>query len=107
MEVRIAAHVYSYYEHNAPTYRIWVNDNLYIEREFWTNPYENYVIENMIIDVEPGAHLLTIEKVRPRYGEWVWIERMLLTAKNYSSDMVFDIKKQDRQVIKFKINDNV
>ena len=104
MEVRIQAHVYSFYEHNAPTYRIWVNDNLYTEREFWTNPYENYVIENLIIDVEPGIHTLTLEKVRPRYGEWVWIERTLIEFENNTVDNLYGIEKQDKQTINFKIS---
>jgi hypothetical protein len=103
MEVRIEAHVYSYYENKMPTYRIWVNDNLYTEREFWTNSLENFIIENIILEVEPGDHTITIEKVRPRHGEWVWIERMKMTYENTNVDSGFEIKKQNKQIINFKV----
>lgn len=103
MEVRIQAYVYAYYESNPPIYRIWVNDNLHTEREFWVDPTELVIVEQIIIDVEPGEHTLTIEKVQPRHGSWVWIERTVVTAGDNGYDSKYEIKKQNKQVINFKI----
>lgn len=103
MEVRIEAHVYAYYEQNIPTYRIWVNDNLYTEREYWPNCSINYIEEQMIIEVQPGKHKITLEKVRPKNAEWVWIERVIIYAEGNTQDIGLDLTKQDRQVIEFTV----
>lgn len=103
MEVRIQAQVYSFYEHNVPTYRIWVDDNLYVEREFWPDPIAHFIEELLIVDVDPGKHTITLEKVRPRYREWAWIERVIITKDNNTQDIGLEIKKQDRQVIEFTV----
>lgn len=105
MEVRIKAHLCAFYQHVVPTYRIWVNDNLYTEREFWINPLEDMIVENIIVEIEPGEHTITLEKVRPRNREWVWIERLLIVAGNNNYDIGFELKKQDKQVIPFKITE--
>lgn len=103
MEVRIEAHVYAFYEHNVPTYRIWVDDNLYTEREFWPDCNVSYIEEHLIVDVEPGKHTLKLEKIRPKNREWVWVERLVLTSDNKKQDIGLEITKQDKQIIEFTV----
>lgn len=104
MEVKISAHVYAYYEEIAPTYRIWVNNNLYLEREFWPNPLDHYIEEHMIVEIELGVHEIILEKIRPRHdNSCVWIERVCVSYENTMLDIGLDFSKNTKQVIHFKL----
>lgn len=61
--VRVLADVYCDWEGLAPTYRVYVNDELFAERTFrWTDCY----LEEMLqIEAEPGKYNLRWELVSP------------------------------------------
>jgi hypothetical protein len=81
MIVKINADVYAYYEYQCPSYRIWVDDTLYNEREFWTDCLSNYIQEEMHVDLEPGMHSLTIEKISSPHAK-IWIEKAVVETEN-------------------------
>jgi hypothetical protein len=103
MLVQINAHVYSYYEHQCPIYRFWINDNLYNEREFWTDCLTNYIEEEMHVELEPGEHIFTIEKIKPPAYSKIWVEKLILNYNGIIKEMNFPVKPQNKQIIKFKI----
>jgi hypothetical protein len=103
MEVKINADVYAYYEHQYPIYRIWVNDTLYNEREFWTDCLSNYIEEEIYVDLEPGLHTLTLEKVTVHQAK-VWFERVIVEHGTLKEILNFSTVPQDKQTIKFLIN---
>ena len=61
--VRVLADVHCDWEGLAPTYRVYVNDELFAERTWiWTDAY----LEEMLqIEAEPGKYDLRWELVRP------------------------------------------
>lgn len=103
MEVKINADVYAYYEHQSPIYRIWVDDTLYNEREFWTDCLANYIEEEMYVDLEEGEHTLTLERVTAPYAK-LWIEKVVISYEENEEILKFEIDPQDKQTVKFLIN---
>lgn len=49
-----------------PKYRIYVDNDLLVERTFVWEWNKNFIQENLIINVESGIHTLKIEKI-PNY----------------------------------------
>ena len=103
MIVKINADVYAYYEYQCPSYRIWVDDTLYNEREFWTDCLSNYIQEEMHVDLEPGMHSLTIEKISSPHAK-IWIEKAVVETEKTTEIFNFAINPDDKQTIKFLIN---
>lgn len=102
MDVRFNLDLYAYYEYQTLVYRIWINDNLYNEREFWTDCLSNYIEEEMFADLKPGEHTLTLEKISPSFGK-IWTEKLVLNFNNFEKVLDFPINPQDKQIIKFTI----
>jgi hypothetical protein len=70
-EVVIKVDVYGRWDERAPIYRVYVDNDLLTERDFiWHN---NYICENIIVNLEPGMHTVKIEQTTA-YGT--------ITAKN-------------------------
>lgn len=103
MIVQINAQVYAYYEHYCPVYRIWINDNLFIEREYWVDCLSNLIEEEIFAELDVGEHTLTLEKAKPFPNAKIWIENIILTYDNNRKELNFPIQPQDKQIIKFKI----
>jgi hypothetical protein len=61
--VRVLADVHCDWEGLDPTYRVFVNDELFAERTYiWT---DSYLEENLQIEAEPGKYHLRWELVAP------------------------------------------
>jgi hypothetical protein len=102
MDVRLNVEVYSYYEGKCPTYRIYVNDHLYNEREFWVDCLVNLIEEEIFVDIDYGKHTLTIEKIMPPQAK-IWVEKITLSYNNTIREISFPINPQDKQIIEFNI----
>ena len=102
MEVKIQLHVYAYYEHNCPIYRVWINDTLYIEREFWTDCLTNFIEEEIYVELESGEHQIIVEKVRNNPAR-LWVEKFILTYENVLENHGYGIEPTNKHVIKFNI----
>lgn len=103
MLVQINVDVYAYYEHTFPVYRIWVNDTLYNEREFWPDCLINYIEEEIHVELEKEENTLLIEKVSKDPKHKIWAEKVVIKYKNIIETKTFDLDPQDKQIIKFKI----
>lgn len=103
MLVQINLDVYAYYEQACPVYRIWVNDTLYNEREFWVDWQNNYIEEELHLELESGEHTLILEKVLSGATNKVWIEKIVFKYPNNCTTGTYPPDPQDKQIIKFKI----
>ena len=60
--VSVSVDVYCTRSEGAPSYRVYVDEELLTERS-WTWPaYEIFIREQIEVDVEPGAHRVTIRE---------------------------------------------
>lgn len=65
--VRVLADVHCEWEGLNPTYRVYVNDELFAERTWrWTN---SYLEEMLQIEAEPGKYHLRWELIPPHLAE--------------------------------------
>lgn len=102
MEVRITADVNAFFYDVNPTYRIWIDDVLYVERDFWLDWQTYFIREEIFIELEPGAHTLLLEKIRPS-GASIWIERFTFEQNTKTTSAECGINPQDKQTIQFNI----
>lgn len=71
--VRVAAEVHCSWEGLPPTYRVYVNDELFSERTWiWTDAY---LEENLQILAQPGKYQIRFELVPP-YLAQLWVKNM-------------------------------
>lgn len=103
MDIKINAEVYAYYENKPIVYRIWVNDQLYNEREFWVDCISHFIEEEVIVDLDVGMHELTIEKVKPDGLGKLWFENITVTLDENIYNIMSKINPQDKQTVKFKV----
>ena len=56
----------------SPSYRLYVDNNLLTERTYVWNNEEAYIKENIVVNIDPGEHTLTLEKCGEKwiYGEF-------------------------------------
>lgn len=64
-EVEITCDVYCRWTASPPAYRVYVDNDLLTERTYVWDISEQFVRENIIVNIEPGAHSLRIEPVNP------------------------------------------
>lgn len=102
MEAQANLFVYSYYEEECPIYRIWINDQVYIERPFWIDCLKEFINEVMFFELEPGEHTITLEKVFPSPAK-IWAEKFTIKYRDKKNVFEFPVNPQDKQIIKFKI----
>lgn len=112
MEVRLNLHIYAYYGQDVtpPTYRVWLDDFLFAEREHWIDHSMYFINEIMAADLSDGEHLIKIERVRPRKLAHIWWQS-LLVYPNVSQDPIVqkniltkDVKLSNEYLIPFTIN---
>jgi hypothetical protein len=71
--VRVAADLHCSWEGLPPTYRVYVNDELFSERTWiWT---DSYLEENLQILANPGKYHIKFELVPP-YLAQIWVKNM-------------------------------
>ena len=103
MLVKINVHVFAYYQDVCPAYRIWVNDTLYNERDFWPDWKINFIEEELYVEIEPGEHEIILEKVISGETNKIWIEKVVFEYPNNTVIGEFPPNPQDKQIVKFKI----
>ena len=68
--VRVVCNLTCKWEGLAPTYRVYVNDELFTERTWsWTD--STYLEEQIQIEAEPGEYKISYELVPPNLAELV------------------------------------
>jgi hypothetical protein len=60
--IQLTADVYCNRSEGEPSYRVYVDDELLTERSWIWPGYEIFIREYIDVDVEPGAHRLTIRE---------------------------------------------
>ena len=69
--VHISFELWCGWHTTAPSYRVYVNDNLLTERTYNFNNSEIYLEEHIPLLTTAGAHFLKIINLDPVYGEFV------------------------------------
>jgi hypothetical protein len=62
-EHTLSVDVYASWGDVAPRYRIYVDNNLLTERDFTWNGTQQYIRENMILNLGSGLHTLQVEQI--------------------------------------------
>lgn len=112
MEIRINLQVYAYYDKDVPppTYRLWVNNLLFGERNYWIDFNEFIIDELIIVDLEPGEHFIKLEKVRPRNQGHIWYQSFKVFKEDTNEWLhsieipTKDIVLSDQYLIPFTLN---
>ena len=63
MHTKLEVDVYGHWSDNPPDYRIYVNDEMMIERTFGWTSYQNYITEHMYCNLDTGVHTLRLENL--------------------------------------------
>ena len=63
MHAKLEVDVYSHWSDNPPIYRIYVDNEMLIERTFGWPSYQNYITEHMYCDLDTGVHTLCLENL--------------------------------------------
>lgn len=58
----VTADVYASWGDVSPRYRVFVDGDLLTERDFGWPGHEVFIRENIVVDLEPGLHTLSIEQ---------------------------------------------
>lgn len=58
----ITADVYAHWGDVSPKYRVFVDGDLLTERDFGWPGHEVFIRENIVVDLAPGLHTLSIEQ---------------------------------------------
>lgn len=104
MLVKVNIDIYAAYERVPPTYRIWTNGALYLEREFWVDWVTNYIEEELHLEVEPGEQEILIEIVRPLTRNAIWMERVAIQVGENLRLIGYEPNPQRKHLIKFTID---
>lgn len=59
--IHMSVDVHCHWSENAPTYRIYINNDMLTERTFRWPGYQNYIKEHLICKLPTGLHTLKIE----------------------------------------------
>jgi hypothetical protein len=59
----ISVDIYAHWGAKPPTYRIYVDGELMTERDFVYPGNEKYIKENVVVELTPGTHTVTVEQV--------------------------------------------
>jgi hypothetical protein len=63
MHTKLEIDVYSHWSDNPPVYRIYVDDEMLIERTFGWPSYQNYIREHLYCELATGVHTLRLENL--------------------------------------------
>lgn len=61
-ECKITVDVYASWSDRSPTYRVYVDGELLTERDFIWSGTSTFVRENIIVNLAPGQHNVTVEQ---------------------------------------------
>lgn len=67
-EVAVTVDVYCNWDATPEAYRIYVNDTLLTERNYLWRNTEQFVQENMLLNLEPGIHTFKLEPVNSAFN---------------------------------------
>lgn len=75
--VRVECDVFCDWHTEHPSYRVFVNDELFAERTWiWT---DRFIRENLQLQVDPGKYAIRIELVEPApYAQLTWCNTRVL-----------------------------
>jgi hypothetical protein len=65
MHTKLEVDVYGHWSDDPPIYRIYIDNEMLIERTFGWPSYQNYITEHMYCDFETGVHTLSLENLDP------------------------------------------
>jgi hypothetical protein len=65
MHTKLEVDVYGHWSDNPPIYRIYVDNEMLVERTFGWPSYQNYITEHMYCDLDTGVHTLILENLDP------------------------------------------
>jgi hypothetical protein len=63
MHTKLEVDVYGHWSDTPPIYRIYVNNEMLVERTFGWPSYQNYITEHMNCDLDTGVHTLCLENL--------------------------------------------
>lgn len=66
-EVAVTVDIYCNWEAVPEAYRVYVDDVLLTERTYHWRNTEQFVQENMLLNLEPGHHQFKLEPVNPTF----------------------------------------
>ncbi len=59
--IHMSCDVYCHWSEQAPSYRVYVDNDMLVERTFRWPGYQNYVKEHIICKLDSGLHVIRIE----------------------------------------------
>jgi hypothetical protein len=63
MEQKLEVDVHAHWSSDPPVYRIYVNNEMLVERTFGWPSYQMYLTEHIACDLDTGVHTLTLENL--------------------------------------------
>lgn len=63
MHTKLEIDVHSHWSESPPIYRIYVDNEMLVERTFGWPSYQNYIREHMYCDLDTGVHTLSLENL--------------------------------------------
>lgn len=63
MEHKLEVDVHAHWNDTAPVYRLYVNDEMFVERTFGWTSYQFYLTEHICCDLYTGVHTLRLENL--------------------------------------------
>jgi hypothetical protein len=87
-EYTLTVDVYAHWGDVSPRYRVYVDNDLLTERDFVWPGHEVYVRENIIVNLEPGAHSLRVEQVNT--GGTIQTKNITLNGVASASDFIIE-----------------
>jgi hypothetical protein len=63
MHTKLEVDVHGHWSDSPPIYRIYVDNEMMIERTFGWPSYQNYITEHMYCDLDTGVHTLSLENL--------------------------------------------
>lgn len=62
-EHKLTVDVYAHCGEGNPRYRVFVDNDLLTERDFTWPGHEIFIRENIIVNLNPGSHILKVEQI--------------------------------------------
>lgn len=85
-EYVITVDVYAHWGDKPPRYRVFVDNDMLTERDFLWSGGDTYIRENIIVNLSPGPHKLSVKQVAGSGGN---IDPKNITLNGAPSSMDF------------------
>lgn len=82
----ITVDVYAHWGDVNPRYRVYVDEDLLTERDFIWPGHEIFICENIVVNLEPGTHVLRVEQINT--GGTIRTENVTLNGAPSSYEFV-------------------